>query len=229
MSNSKIFEIKNIFLKSAELNKHQIEKGHIKNMATLQVKMYTSMRKYVMFPLSTLVSEEDKEKLNENGLGVIVYNSTMIPVDSLELMAKDKNPKTMPTTEEADTWIEGDEVLYTYPGLQEPIRYPKDLYIKYFWLFYIVALDFWDKYPQHVYFSQGPYTKLRDDDSRARLENFKNRFYSAIREAKQNLPWAQEAEKMVEEKKKEGTYWDELEQVAKECDRLEEEAKENTK
>lgn len=194
---------------------------------------YLYGRKQKMFPHLTYISNKDALILKQNNYKSewfpIVYNSTMIPVDSLEGMAKEKDPKTMPTSEDADTWIEGDEVLYNYPGLEKPIRYPKDLYIKYFWLFYIVAIDFWDKYPHHVYFSQGSYTKLRDNDSRARLENFKNRFYSAVREAKQNLPWAQEAQKMVEEKKKEGTYWSELEQVAKECDRLEEEAKENTK
>lgn len=178
-----------------------------------------------MFPLGIIKTNEDLDFLKEfeyTNSFPVVYNSTMIPVDSLEGMAKVKDPKTMPTTEEADTWIEGDEVLYTYPGLEEPIRYPKDMYIKYFWLFYIVAVDFWDKYPEHVYVGNKPFTVNEDKDTLKRLSVYKDRFVKAIQEAVKNLSWAQEAQNMVEEKKKEGTYWSELEQVARECEKLEE-------
>jgi hypothetical protein len=192
-------------------------------------KDYKFKRGFAMFPIVILKSKEDEKYLAEKQYSTIfpvVYNSTMIPVDSLEGMAKEKNPKTMPTTEEADTWIEDDEVLYQYPGLEEPIRYPKDMYIKYFWLFYIVAVDFWEKYPEHVVTSQFVSHKeiLENPKYLKNYKLFKKQFEKAVKEAEKNLKWAQEAREMVEEKKKEGTYWSELEQVAKECDKLEKSA-----
>lgn len=184
------------------MNKHRVEFGHVKNIKRLEVETYIDFRKSVMFPISYELSSDDIAKLKGDSLNIIIYNSTMITVDSLEGMAQDKNPQEMPTSEEADTWIEGEEVLYTYPGLEKPIRYPKDMYIKYFWLFYIVAVDFWEKYPQHVYIGNKPFTVHKDLATINRLATYKSRFYAAITEAKRNLPWAQEAEKMVEEKKK---------------------------
>ena len=189
---------------------------------------YDLTRKNIMFPIGIIKSAADISYLKEKkyfSSFPIVYNSTMITVDSLEGKAQDKNPLEMPTSEEADTWIEGDEVLYINPGLENPIRYPKDMYIKYFWLFYIVAVDFWEKYPQHVYVGNKPFNAHKDLATLHRLATYKSRFFAAVSEAKRNLPWAQEAEKMVEEKKKEGTYWSELAKVAEECDRLERETK----
>lgn len=224
----KSFKTISVFENAANNLKRLVSKGQSNDRGqTTKEYTFEKLRKRIMFPVTQIFALEDKNYLEEKNYQntfPIVYNSTMIPIDSLEAMAKDTNPKYMPTSEEADTWIEGNEVLYIYPGLEEPIRYPKDMYIKYFWLFYIVAKDFWDKYPQHVYFSQGSYTNKRDKDSRQRLEDFRERFGNAIEEAIRNLPWAKEANKMVEEKKEEGTFWSELADVAKECDKLEGEA-----
>lgn len=172
---------------------------------TLQ-ESYDLIQKKIMFPIGIIKSAKDMEYLKDHNYFSTfptVYNSRRIPVDSLVEMAMVKNVKSMPTSEESETWIEGNEVLYINAGLQETVRYPKDLYIKYFWLFYIVAVDFWDKYPQHVYVEIPDYRKNQGYTQLKKYRDFvQDTLNKAVKEAKRNLPWAQEAEKMVEEKKK---------------------------
>jgi len=130
---------------------------------------------------------------------------------------------SMPSPEEYDIEVVGDEIVQTNDVGMPEWRISRKIYFKYFWLFYIVAKDYWDKYPDDIHIE--PEDKdiiLTEEEKKEILEQEKKVFEEALRLARENYPEFALAEEMVEEKKKEGTYWSELEAVYEESKRLKE-------
>jgi len=158
----------------------------------------------------------DKDMVYIDTVSAVYWSGKFPPKDGTEIAS-------MGNGEDIILTLVGDEIVQTnIVGLPE-WRVSRTIYFKYYWLFYIVAKDYWDKYPDDIYIeSIHDDCPFSEEERKELLEKEKPLFDEGLIQAKKNYPEFTLAEEMVEEKKKEGTYWSELEAVYLESKRLKE-------
>ncbi len=235
-------------------NMHQVKYGHVKDRSTLEKEIYEKFGSKVMFPIAATTEGPETVMLRSKGIFIETPNTASVGTGEVETWvrwekgekirekytpiarsytirnvyadATTKEPRRLMSPEEYDIVVKGEEVVQTNTVAMPEWKVSRKIYFKYFWLFYIVAKDYWDKYPDDIHIqTKAPEKPLTEEEKEEILKKEKPIFEEALREAKKNYPEYELAEKMVEAKKKEGTYWEELKEVYKESIRLKEEIK----
>lgn len=89
-------------------------------------------------------------------------------------------------------------------------------YFVYYWTYFTVAYDYWDRYPNDIYFDEFFKDKQLKKDQIIKLQDIKNKLKELLDLAKTNYSNEFEIlENFISIKKKDGSYWDELQEIHK--------------
>lgn len=119
-------------------------------------------------------------------------------LDFIVSLAISKQNISMSDRSGGEIEITNEQVKYAHSDSQDSIVFPRTELLTLFWLHYIIAIDYWDKYE-----------KLGTEEYRESIKK-------AVEKAMANLPEAKAAQKMRDEKIEAGEYWEEMAEAAME-------------